>query len=92
MEDAHGLRITHRCSLDADWLVPDWAAVVDAMRLPDKPSFTVSEAVTILGVGRATVYRWLMAGELDSQGIPYHFRITRQSLEKKLSQLSQPLR
>lgn len=60
------------------------------MSLPDKPSFTVAEAIRYLGIGRATVYRWMMNGELEVVGIRYHFRISRQSLEKKLSQLSQP--
>jgi excisionase family DNA binding protein len=57
--------------------------------LPDKPSFTVSEAIRYLGIGRATVYRWMMSGELEVLGFRYHYRISRSSLEKKLSQLSQ---
>lgn len=58
--------------------------------LPDKPLFTIPEAAHYLGVARWTIYRWLQSGELIGNGARYFVRITHASIQKKLSQLSQP--
>jgi excisionase family DNA binding protein len=58
--------------------------------IPDKPFFWVSEAASVLGVHRSTLYRWLISGKIRCNGFPYHTKISREDLQKILSQLSQP--
>ena len=58
--------------------------------LPNKPLFTIPEAVDYLGVSRATVYNWIQTGELLTTGPPYFQKITYASLREKLSKLSIP--
>ncbi|BCA56677.1 hypothetical protein W02_38170 [Nitrospira sp. KM1] len=58
--------------------------------IPDEPSFTVREAAEILGVNKATVYRYLETGELHGLGPRYFFRICRQSILKKMNKRRLP--
>lgn len=52
--------------------------------LPDKAWFPVAEAAQLLGVSRRTIYRWIERGEVEYTGMPFFWRVSRQSLMKKV--------
>lgn len=60
--------------------------------LPQKPWFNVRETLMLFkehSVSRATVYRWMQSGILITRGVLYFTQVSRESIENKLSQLSQ---
>lgn len=60
-----------------------------AIELPaHKESFLIREVPDYFPVkiSLMTIYRWIESGELEVVGPKFHQRVTRESLQKKLSQ------
>ena len=55
------------------------------MQLPEKQLFRPDEAAALFGVTRRTVYNWCQDGTLEAVKIKGVLRITRASIEARLS-------
>jgi hypothetical protein len=58
--------------------------------LPEKPWFPITEAAQLAGCCRQTMYNWIECGDVEVTGHKYFLRVSRLSLLKKLSNLSNP--
>ena len=64
--------------------LPETHDAPDDIELPDKPTFSVTEAAAILGVSRDTVYQCVSTGEIPALRLGRRLLIPRAALARML--------